>query len=91
MWNSAYDECPQAEVTGIALEYGTVPILEVLQALRADHWLRLHPEAPVAQAEAIRRQVLAAFYTDTPGWKVRIVEQAREALLQAADGLAGRP
>ncbi|ADX44610.1 Protein of unknown function DUF2817 [Paracidovorax avenae ATCC 19860] len=91
MWNSVYEECPQAEMTGIALEYGTVPILEVLQALRADHWLHLHPEAPSGQAEAIRQQVLAAFYTDTPAWKARIVEQAREALLQAADGLAGRP
>ncbi len=26
MWDSVYEECPQAEYTGIALEYGTVPI-----------------------------------------------------------------
>lgn len=90
MWNSVYDECPGAEATGIALEYGTVPILDVVQALRAAHWLRLHPEAPAAQAGAIRAQVLAAFYTDTPAWQARIVEQAREALFQAAEGLAGR-
>ena len=44
MWSRVYDECPQAEYTGIALEYGTVPMLEVLQALRADHWLHQHPE-----------------------------------------------
>ena len=25
MWLAAYEECPQAEYTGIALEYGTVP------------------------------------------------------------------
>jgi hypothetical protein len=26
MWTSAYEECPQAEYTGIALEYGTLPL-----------------------------------------------------------------
>ena len=40
-----YDECPQAQYTGIAMEYGTLPILEVMQALRAEHWLHIHPEA----------------------------------------------
>ena len=39
MWGSVYEECPNAEYTGIALEYGTLPLLEVMGALRADHWL----------------------------------------------------
>jgi hypothetical protein len=30
----------------------------------------------------------AAFYTETDDWKLRVLEQAREALFQAADGLA---
>lgn len=88
MWESAYQECPQAEVTGIALEYGTQPVLQVLHALRAEHWLNGHPEAPPALAEAIRQQVLAAFYTDTDAWKGQIISQARQALFQAVDGLA---
>jgi len=29
-----------------------------------------------------------AFYTDTPEWKDQVLRQAREALYQAADGLA---
>ena len=88
MWESAYQECPQAEVTGIALEYGTQPVLQVLHALRAEHWLNGHPEAPPALAAAIRQQVLAAFYTDTDAWKGQIISQARQALFQAVDGLA---
>jgi hypothetical protein len=28
------------------------------------------------------------FFTDTDEWKQRVLEQAREALFQAADGLA---
>ena len=43
MWNAIYEECPRAEYTGIALEYGTVPMMEVVGALRADHWLHKHP------------------------------------------------
>ncbi len=89
MWTSVYDECPQAEVTGIAMEYGTVPVLDVLQALRAEQWLQLHPEAPAEQAAQIKAQMLAAFYTDTDAWKGQIVSQARQALFQAVDGLGG--
>jgi len=89
MWNSIYEECPQAEYTGIAMEYGTVPVLEVMDAIRAEQWLNLHPEAPAEQAARIKAQMLAAFYTDTPQWKGQIISQARQALFQAVDGLAG--
>jgi hypothetical protein len=30
MWTSAYEECPQADYTGIALEYGTLPLPEIV-------------------------------------------------------------
>ncbi|HSV36924.1 MAG TPA: M14 family metallopeptidase [Ramlibacter sp.] len=88
MWESIYDECPQAEYTGIALEYGVLPVFETLDALRGEHWLHLHPEAPPAVAAAIKQQMLKAFYGDTPLWKSEVLRQAREALFQAADGLA---
>lgn len=88
MWTSVYQECPQAEYTGIAMEYGTVPVLDVMQALRGEHWLHQHPDAPAALAAQIRAQMLAAFYTDTDTWKGQIISQARQSLFQAADGLA---
>lgn len=88
MFTSIYDECPHAEYTGMALEYGTVPVMETFQALRAEQWLRTHPEAPREQAEAIRAQVKAAFYTDTDAWREQILAQADEALTQAVEGLA---
>lgn len=89
MWRSVEAECPQATYTGIALEYGTLPVMETLDALRAEHWLNLHPQAEPALAAQIKQQMLAAFYTDTPEWKEQILRQARQALFQAADGLAG--
>lgn len=88
MWTAAYQEAPQAEYTGIALEYGTLPLHEVINALRADQWLENHPEAPAAQREAIKRQVRDAFYTDSEEWKQRIVEQGVQAAREAVAGLA---
>jgi len=87
MWLAADQECAQAEYTGIALEYGTQPVMEVIDALRADHWLECHPEADAALAAAIKQRVRDAFYTDTSEWKQRVVEQAREAAEQALNGL----
>ncbi len=88
MFNAVYDECPQAQYTGMAMEYGTVPVMQTLQALRGERWLDRHPEAAPDLARAIRQQLKDAFYTDTTQWKEQVVAQAREALLQAADGIA---
>ena len=90
MWLSAYQECAQAEYTGIALEYGTQPMLDVMTALRADQWAENHPEAPLTQRRQLKQQIRDAFYTDTDEWKQRIVEQAIEAAHQALRGLAAR-
>ena len=88
MFTSAYDECPQAEYTGMALEYGTVPVMETFQALRAEQWLNRHPDAPAPLAAQIRKDNFAAFYTDTDAWREQILAQAREAMAQAVEGLA---
>ena len=90
MWLAAYEECAQAEYTGIALEYGTLPILEMIGALRADQWIENHPQAEPAQREQIKRQTRDAFYTDTDEWKQRVIEQAFDAAYGAVRGLAAR-
>ena len=87
MWSSIYDECPEAEYTGIAMEYGTLPPFEMMQALRAEHWLDVNRDAPPALAAQIRTQMRDAFYVDTDDWKNQVISQARESLFQAADGL----
>ncbi len=80
---AAYDELPQAELTGCALEFGTLPVMQVLQALRAENWLRRHPQAPQAERSALRRQVRDAFYCDEAEWKAKVLEQGRAVALQA--------
>jgi hypothetical protein len=84
---AAYDECPRAEVTMMALEYGTVPLQDTIDALRGDQWLMKHPEADPELAASIKRRMRDAFYTDTPEWKQKVLAQARQAMRQAVDGL----
>ena len=88
MWISAYQECPQAEYTGLAMEYGTQPMEQVMMVLRADHWLHKHPEAPAAQKAQIKQDLMDAFYTDTDAWRSQILAQAQDAMRQAVQGLA---
>ncbi|MDB5913718.1 MAG: hypothetical protein JWP22_2393 [Ramlibacter sp.] len=88
MWTSVVEECPQAEYTGMALEYGTLPVLECFQALRGEQWLNAHPEAPPELAADIKQRMFEAFYTDTDAWREQIVAQGMQALQQAVDGLA---
>ena len=87
MWMAAYEEAPQAQYTAIAMEYGTVPVSGILNALRGDHWLANHPDAPAAQAKQIKQELLDAFYIDADDWKGQIVSQARQSMFQALDGL----
>lgn len=89
MWMAAYEECPQAEYTGIALEYGTQPMLDVINALRGDQWVENHPEAPQPLRRHVKQQIRDAFYTDTDEWKERVVAQAFDAAHSALKGLAG--
>lgn len=88
MFDAAYQECAQAQYTGIALEYGTLPWREVTDALRADHWVAGHPEAPAAQRAAVRQRMRDAFFVDTEVWKQQIVEQGLRRARQALAGLA---
>jgi hypothetical protein len=84
----AYRHCAQAEITPMALEYGTEPTDEVLLCLRAEQWLEMHPQADAAIRTSIKRRFRDAFYTDTPAWKQAIVEQGLTAARQAITGLA---
>lgn len=90
MWPAIYDECPQAQATMMAMEFGTVDKMQVLKGLRGDHWLFQHPEAPPALVADIKRTLRQAFYVETPEWKGKIISQAMEAINQGITGLSGK-
>jgi Protein of unknown function (DUF2817) len=85
---SVHHDAAQAEFTAIAMEYGTVPIDQMLYALRADHWLHKHPEASPVLRSQIKQQLRDAFYVDETDWKAQIISQARQAMFQAVNGLS---
>ncbi len=88
-WLSAVpDLLPHATVTGVALEFGTVGPLQVLEALRADNWLHTRGDPQTHNAETIKAQVLNAFYTDSDAWQGMVLGQSLLASRHAVAGLA---
>ena len=85
---AVYEDCPQAEFTGVALEYGTVPPDQVIDALRADQWMQNHPaRVDAATRQRIRQRLRDVFYVDTDEWKAAAVTQGRLRAQQALAGL----
>lgn len=78
---------PHAEVTSVALEYGTLPVMDVLGALRADAWVHNHGDLTSAEGKAIKRQTRDAFYGDRDDWKGMVAGQSLLACRQALAGL----
>jgi hypothetical protein len=79
---------PAIEWTNIALEYGTLPLDQVLNALRADNWLHCHGTVESPLGKEIKAQIRAAFYGETDGWKQDVWERAMETQRLALNGLA---
>ena len=59
---------PRAEVTAVALEFGTVDTVSVLQALRADAVLHASDDPLGPASDDVRAQVRSAFADDDPAW-----------------------
>lgn len=82
-----YDECRQASKTNICLEYGTVPHREMVQALRAEHWLHRNGTRDQAISSSVKRALRDAFFPDRDDWKLDIWRQGEAAFRQALTGL----
>ncbi len=73
----------ETQVTAVALEFGTVDTLTVLQALRADAWLHAHGDPQGPEAAPIKAAVRAAFADDDPEW-IRALWQRFAAVVDSA-------
>ena len=80
---------PELELTAIGLEFGTRPVMEVLTALRADHWLHSHAAGDAAAGAQIRRQMRDVFYCDSPAWQAAVYGRTADLAFRALRGLAG--
>jgi len=87
--NFALDEVltPQV-ITAIALEYGTIPPLDLLEALRAENWLYRRGSLDSKQGREIKAQLRAAFYADKDDWKKMVWERADDVFRRTIAGMS---
>lgn len=82
---------PEVELTFIGLEFGTRPMLEVLAALRADHWLHARAAADTPLRTRIQQQMRGAFFSDSPAWQAAVYGRTADLVLRALRGLSFPP
>lgn len=80
---------PDAEVTGVAVEWGTVDIVEVSTALRADAWLHAHGDPRGAEAAPIKQQLRDAFAPTDPAWLTSVRDRFDQIETATVTGLLG--
>ncbi|MGZ6957299.1 MAG: M14 family metallopeptidase [Acidimicrobiia bacterium] len=80
---------PGVGVAGVAIEWGTVDIVEVSTALRADAWLHGYDDPRGREAPGIKAQLRAAFAPDDPRWADLVLERFVEVRDRAVAGLLG--
>jgi hypothetical protein len=78
---------PQAEVTGVTLEYGTLPLEDMLLAVRADNWVHIHGDLESKKGREIKSQIRAAFYQEKDDWKTMVFDRAVDVAERAMKGL----
>ncbi len=80
---------PDLEITAVALEFGTVDVVSVLQALRADAVLHAHGDPRGPDSASVRSQVRAAFADDDPAWFDAVSRRFDEVISAAMVALSG--
>jgi hypothetical protein len=78
---------PNAEVTAVSLEIGTLGLMPVFTALRNENWLHHHggPEHP--KARQFKTQLKRAFHPDNEEWEADVWNHGKWAVEKALDYL----
>jgi len=79
---------PKAVVACVGLEYGTRPLKDVLDSLRADNWLHVHGKLDSREGREIKAQIRSAFYQEQDDWKEMVFERSLDVLRRMLRGLA---
>jgi len=73
--------------TYLALEFGTLAVEEVLDALRGDHWLYAYGSDQSPLRTKIKNDIRNAFYIDESWWKAAVYGRFVDMTLRAGRGL----
>jgi len=82
-------ELPDAEVTPIAIEYGTYSVPEVLGAVRADNWLHHRGDLGSPLGREIKADVKERFFPAGDKWREMVWQRADQTIGWALKGLNG--
>jgi hypothetical protein len=82
-------ELPDAEVTPVALEYGTYTVPEVLNAVRADNWLHHRGDLGSAQGRALKADMKERFFPSGDKWREMVWARADQTIGWALKGITG--
>ena len=88
MLDSFPQELPDAEVTSIAIEYGTYPVPEVLGAVRADNWLHQRGDLTSAQGRELKANMKERFFPAGDKWREMVRSRADQTIGWTLEGLA---
>ena len=82
-------ELPDAEVTSIAIEYGTYTVTEVLNAVRADNWLHQRGALGSDVGRAIKADMKERFFPSGDRWREMVWARAEQTIGWALKGMVG--
>lgn len=77
----------QTLAVAIGIFARTISMMEVLAALRADHWLHSVPNRDTKLRSSIMRQVRDAFYVDVPSWKAAVYGRSADFAIRVSQAL----
>ncbi len=80
-------ELPDAEVTSIAIEYGTYSVPEVLGAVRADNWLHHRGDLASSLGKEIKADMKERFFPSGDKWREMVWKRADQTIGWALKGL----
>jgi hypothetical protein len=89
MTDAFSQELPDAEVTPIAIEYGTYSVPEVLGAVRADNWLHQRGDLKSPLARELKADMKERFFPAGDKWREMVWTRADQTIGWALKGLAG--
>lgn len=75
------------EVTAVTLEFGTVPVSDVMTALRAENWLHHRGDVNSDQGREIKALLVRAFYGDDDRWRKDVWQRAEDVISAAISGV----
>ena len=82
-------ELPDAEVTSVAIEYGTYAVPDVLNAVRADNWLHQRGDLASPRGRELKADMKERFFPAGDKWREMVWQRADQTIGWALKGLNG--